>query len=170
MARNNMREVIFGIEDSLITCLGTVTGVAAGTQDQFIILLSGVVVTVVSITSMSAGSYLSAKSAEEAEEPHQKESHLLSISLRAALIMAVSYGIGGFLPLLPYVFFPIHMALYIDPCFTAIILFGVGMGSAHYTKRSVWKSGFEMMIVSLGAVVIGYMIGQEFTNLFNMSL
>ena len=167
ITHDNIREVIFGMEDSLITSLGTVTGMAAGGQDRFVILLSGVVVTIISIASMSAGSYLSAKSTTGIQKPLQSESNLVLASLRSALTMAVSYAAGGFLPLLPYLFFPISSALYLAPCFTAIILFCVGVGSAHYTKRSMWKSGLEMMGVSLGAAVIGYLIGQEFALFFN---
>ncbi|KKU33997.1 MAG: hypothetical protein UX57_C0003G0014 [Candidatus Uhrbacteria bacterium GW2011_GWE2_46_68] len=170
ITHDNMREVIFGMEDSLITSLGTVTGMAAGGQDRFVILLSGVVVTIVSIASMSAGSYLSAKSAIGIQKPFQSESRLVFASLRSALTMAVSYAAGGFLPLLPYLFLPIATALYITPCFIALILFCVGIGSAYYTKRSYWKSGLEMMGVSLGAAVIGYLIGQEFTLFFNQEL
>jgi VIT1/CCC1 family predicted Fe2+/Mn2+ transporter len=170
MTRHHLREMIFGLEDSLITCLGTVTGMAAGGQERLVVLLSGVVVTIISIASMSAGSYLSSKSALGIQRPLQTEAGRFLFSLRSALTMAISYAIGGFLPILPYLFFPIPIALYLTPCFTALILFGVGAGSAYYTKASLWKSGLEMMMISLGAALIGYLIGQEFTLLFKTSL
>lgn len=170
MTHHHLREMVFGLEDSLITCLGTITGMAAGGQGRLVVLLSGVVVTIVSIASMSAGSYLSSKSALGVQKPFQTEAGRLIFSLKSALTMAVSYAVGGFLPLLPYLFFPISVALYLTPCFTALILFGVGLGSAYYTKASLWKSGLEMMVISLGAALIGYLIGQEFTLLFNTKI
>ncbi|KKW29506.1 MAG: hypothetical protein UY72_C0042G0004 [Candidatus Uhrbacteria bacterium GW2011_GWD2_52_7] len=76
----SIREVVFGIEDSLVSTLGAVTGVAVGTGDQFVIVLSGIVIVVVETVSMAAGSYLSSKSASELfiERERQDQSRVLS--------------------------------------------------------------------------------------------
>ena len=69
----NVREVIFGLEDSLVSTLGAITGIAAGTGDAFVVILSGIVLIFVEALSMTAGSYLSSKSAAEVMERRQKE-------------------------------------------------------------------------------------------------
>ena len=61
----SIREIVFGAEDSLVSTLGAITGIAAGTNNEFVVVLSGVVLIVVEALSMSAGSYLSSKSARE---------------------------------------------------------------------------------------------------------
>jgi predicted membrane protein (TIGR00267 family) len=61
----SMRELVFGLEDSLVSTTGAVAGIAAGTADAKIVILSGVVLVVVEALSMTAGSYLSNKSHRE---------------------------------------------------------------------------------------------------------
>lgn len=57
-----LREVVFGMEDGMVSTLGAITGIAFGTGDQFTILLAGFVVVSVESISMGVGSYLSNKS------------------------------------------------------------------------------------------------------------
>jgi vacuolar iron transporter family protein len=65
---SSIREIVFGLEDSLVSTLGTVTGIAAGTGSTYVVILSGVVLIFVESLSMSAGSFLSSKSAQEVME------------------------------------------------------------------------------------------------------
>ena len=75
----SIRELVFGIEDSLVSTLGVVIGIAAGTADGKIVILSGIIIIVVEALSMAAGSYVSSKSHREmiektiAEERHEIE-------------------------------------------------------------------------------------------------
>lgn len=73
--KNNVREVVFGLEDSLVSTLGTVTGVAVGTHNPFVVMLTGVVLVFVEAISMAAGSYLSSKSASDLYENRAKQDH-----------------------------------------------------------------------------------------------
>lgn len=75
-----LREIVFGLEDGMVSTLGAVTGIASATGSQFSTLLSGLVVVSVESISMAVGSYLSNKSEkdtdnrklfEEKEELHQ---------------------------------------------------------------------------------------------------
>ena len=59
---SSIRELIFGLEDSLVSTLGVVVGIGAGTHDAKVVMLSGVVLVVVEALSMAAGSYISSKS------------------------------------------------------------------------------------------------------------
>jgi len=56
---------VFGVEDSLVSTLGVLTGVAAGTQSTYVVVLSGVVLIFAEGLSMAAGSYLSSKAEGE---------------------------------------------------------------------------------------------------------
>lgn len=68
-----IREIVFGFEDSLVSTLGVITGVAAGTQNAKIVIMTGCVLIVVEALSMSAGSYLSSKSAREVFESRKRQ-------------------------------------------------------------------------------------------------
>lgn len=73
--RENVRDVVFGLEDSLVSTLGTITGVAVGSHDVFLVVLTGVVLVFVEAISMAAGSYLSSKSAKELYEERARQDH-----------------------------------------------------------------------------------------------
>lgn len=65
---NSLREVVFGLQDGIVSTLGAITGIAGGTQDSRIVIISGLVVIVVESLSMAAGTFLSSKSEKEAEQ------------------------------------------------------------------------------------------------------
>lgn len=67
-----VRDIIFGTQDGLVSTLGVLTGIAQGTQNRDIVILSGFVIVIVESLSMAAGSYLSSKSHRQYQE------HLLS--------------------------------------------------------------------------------------------
>ncbi len=57
-----LKEVVFGMEDGMVSTMGAITGIAIGTSDQFVIILAGFVIISVESVSMAVGSYLSNKS------------------------------------------------------------------------------------------------------------
>lgn len=59
---STLRELIFGLEDGIVSTSGAVIGIAAGTGNHKVVILSGIVVIVVEALSMAAGTYLSSKS------------------------------------------------------------------------------------------------------------
>lgn len=61
----NIREIVFGLEDSFVSTMGAVSGVAVGSGEVRAVLLAGVVLVAVEALSMAAGSYLSSKAATE---------------------------------------------------------------------------------------------------------
>lgn len=56
---SSIREVVFGMEDGMVSTLGAVTGIAVGSQDKFAVLLAGCVIIAVESISMGIGSYIS---------------------------------------------------------------------------------------------------------------
>ena len=60
--RMRLRDGVFGMQDGLISTLGALTGIAAGTQNGEAVVVAGFVIIVVESLSMAAGSYLSSKS------------------------------------------------------------------------------------------------------------
>lgn len=170
----SMREIIFGLEDSLVSTLGTLTGIAIGARSTFIVILSGLVLLAAEGMSMAAGSYLSSKSAHATERLlHANDGKMFyheANPLRAAFVMGICYFFGGFVPLAPYFFLPIGQALFLSVPLTALVLFLVGVWSSRYTKRSAMRSGSEMVIVSLSAALIGYVIARAVSWGFNVNI
>lgn len=63
-----VREIVFGMEDGLVSTLGAITGIAAAAQNHYLVVLAGFVVISVESISMAVGSYLSNKSEKEIDE------------------------------------------------------------------------------------------------------
>jgi len=59
---SSIRELIFGLEDGIVSTGGAVVGIAAGTGDKKVVVLSGIVIVIVEALSMAAGTFLSSKS------------------------------------------------------------------------------------------------------------
>ena len=60
-----LRDAVFGTQDGLISTVGALTGIAAGTGSREAVVVAGLVIVVVESLSMAAGSYLSSKSQQE---------------------------------------------------------------------------------------------------------
>ncbi|MFZ5391584.1 MAG: VIT1/CCC1 transporter family protein [Patescibacteria group bacterium] len=60
-----LKEIIFGMEDGMVSTLGALTGVAIGSQNMDYILLTGTVIIAVESISMGVGSFLSGQSIRE---------------------------------------------------------------------------------------------------------
>lgn len=170
----SIREVVFGMEDGLVSTLGVVTGIAEGTQNRFVILLSGVVVVIVESLSMAAGTYLSTESENQVQKvlhPRHSARLLLSQGQRSnprqgALVMGISYIIGGSIPVLPYFVASLREALLFSIIATIVSLFLLGFGKGRLTHTHPLRSGLEMATVSLTAAVIGFLLGKTAASLF----
>ena len=83
--KNFMRELVFGMEDGLVSNLGIVLAVWVATRDSNVILLSGLASMFAGALSMGAGSYLSSKSVAEVYEAEKlKAKQFLSNSPKKA--------------------------------------------------------------------------------------
>ncbi len=151
-APGSIREIIFGLEDSLVSTLGAVTGIAAGTDSTYVVVLSGLVLIAVESVSMAAGSYLSSEAARDVDRTNDRP-------LRGAVVMLVAYALGGMVPLVFYLLLPVRFAYAPSIIATVITLFLVGAWKGKLAKQSLWKSGLQMMSISIAAAAIGYGIG-----------
>lgn len=165
----NLREIVFGLEDSLVSTLGAITGIAAGTGNQFVVILSGIVLIFVEALSMAAGSYLSAKSASEVQRKGTRFK-MNREAVRAGAVMGVCYLGGGVFPLAFYFLLPVKVAILPSIVLTAIVLFALGAWKAKIVRTNWVRSGMEMMIVSLTAALLGFLIGRIVATLFGISV
>lgn len=215
----SIRDIIFGLEDGVVSTLGAVTGIAGATLDNRIVLLSGLVLIAVEALSMAAGTYLSAKSEREVQERRIKEElkeireqpraeraelvamyrergysseeisvcvgrvaqdeklmleemmhkelgivqEALDLPIQNAWWMWFSYMFGGFVPLFVYFVMPVTAALGTSIIVSVGVLFLIGVLKSRFTVVKWYRSGLEMVAVSLAAAVLGYIVGQLVT-------
>ncbi len=150
-----LRNVIFGVEDSLAATVGLLAGIASeGTPIQTVIL-TGLIYIVVEAYSMGIGSYLSEESEEEYE--HRKSEKRTSFFAAVAMFLACLFG--GFVPLTPYFFFESGIAIVVSIIASLITLGILGYVQAKISKRSVLPRIFRMVFLGGTAILIGLVVG-----------
>ncbi|HLB51929.1 hypothetical protein A3F07_02165 [candidate division WWE3 bacterium RIFCSPHIGHO2_12_FULL_38_15] len=152
---DNIRNIIFGIEDSLVSTSGFLFGLATTSYETHQIFTSGIIIISVEAVSMGAGAFLTE---EETLEMESKSSERKKANpLFDGILMFLSYFGAGFIPLLPYILLerelakPVSMVL----SFSALFLLG-------YLPTKKLKSAFRMLVVAGAAASVGYLVGSVF--------
>ncbi len=151
-----IRNFIFGVEDSLVSTVGLLSGVAIAGVPRSTIFLTGVVLIFVEAFSMGAGSFLSESSADEYMSGRTQDGR----SFKLGTLMFVSYFIAGFIPLFPYVLFETAEAFSISIVCSLVALFVLGLIGGRVTGRHVVKHGIRMLVVGGLAIGVGILAGQ----------
>lgn len=154
--RNNFttlyRNFIFGVEDSLVSTVGLLSGVAIAGVPRETIVLTGVVLILVEALSMAAGSFLSEVSAEEYEAAGAPTSRR---SVWAGAVMFGSYFVAGFVPLFPYVVYPPGAAFQLSIVYSLLALFALGLLSGALSRSNLWRAALRMALVGGVAIAAG---------------
>lgn len=96
-----------------------------------------------------------------ADELHFQEVNTDKL-LRSSLMVGASTVLGSIIPVLPYFIFQPEKALIYSLVLSGIVLFGVGVYEAKTYVGSWWKNGIQMLLIGMGAAVIGFIIGKIF--------
>lgn len=153
-----LRNFIFGVEDSLVSTVGLLSGIAIAGMTRTEIMVTGVVLILVEAFSMAAGSFLSETSAEEYEGRVSN-----GIPLIDGFIMFISYVIAGLVPLLPYVYMSFETAFKVSISLSLLSLFILGLIGSMYTnikKRHPIRRGIRMLVIGGVAIAVGIIAGQ----------
>lgn len=151
-----VRNIVFGVEDSLVSTVGFLAGIASVDIPQAHLLLTGLVLIVVEALSMGVGSLLSEASVEEL---HKAEADGRTIIV-GGIIMFVSYFISGFIPLLPYLLLPRAWSFGVSIIASIGALFILGAISGRIGRGSPWKSALRMAILGGAAVAAGVLVAR----------
>ncbi len=152
---NKLRNFIFGGEDSLVSTLGLLFGIASVSSfSRTEIFITGLIAITVEAFSMGAGSFLSEDTAQAiAENPNKTESPKID-----GVIMFFSYITFGLIPLWPFLVFDITLAKYISGGTTLIALYILG-----YLPAKNPKQGMKMVVVAGLAALMGFVVAYFFS-------
>lgn len=145
-----LRNLVFGVEDGLVSTVGLLSGIAIAGVDRETIFLTGVVLIFVEAFSMAAGSFLSEASVEEMDGGKDDTKG----SLVAGAIMFASYFVAGFVPLFPYILVPVTQAFWISIACSVAVLLILGYWSGRHTNNA-WKKALRMGLVGGLAILVG---------------
>ncbi len=154
---SNFRNFIFGVEDSLVSTVGLLSGVASADASRSTLFLTGLVLIFVEAFSMAAGSFLSERSAEQYE---QRQVVAMRSSIMSGIVMFFSYFVSGFVPLAPYLLLPVSTAFAISIACSLIALFVLGLISGKISRTSTMRNGLSMLTIGGVAIGVGVFIGE----------
>lgn len=147
-----VRNFIFGVEDSLVSTVGLLSGVAVAGVINSTIILTGIILILVEAFSMGVGSYLSEYITHTDKDPKRETSFL------AGVIMLISYMLAGFIPLSPYIFFEGKTALVFSILSSLVALICLGVVSSFLSKTNILKNTVRMFILGGSAIAVGIIV------------
>jgi len=157
-----VRNFVFGVEDSLVSTVGLLSGIAVAGIERPAIIMTGLVLIIVEAFSMGAGAWLSEHSVEEYEE--QREMPWLH-AFRSAVIMFFSYVLAGLIPLSPYLFASSAVAFRLSIILTLLALILLGIFNAKMFRIRSLREAFITLLIGGAAVLVGVVVGNIATHL-----
>lgn len=152
-----IRSAFFGVEDSLISTTGALAGIAIGSGNKSVILLTGLVIIAVESTSMGASEFISEETEEEIEKLKLPANPKIS-----GLLIFISYVIAGLVPLAPYLFLTPAQAMPVSITLALVGLAVLGVVKGKLTKLNTFKSALEVLVIGGIATSIGIVVGIVF--------
>lgn len=149
---------MFGLQDGLVSTTGVVVGISSGVENKSFVILAAFVAVTVEATSMAAGQYSSEKAVHQMDTAGRHTDNLFL----GALIMFVSYLLGGLVPILPTIFFSQPDARILSIFLAFIGLFLVGFIKGKFVAYKPLRSALELFIIGAIATSIGLIVGQLF--------
>lgn len=154
-----LRNFVFGVEDSLVSTVGLLSGIATNDVPQETIIMTGFVYVSVEALSMAVGSFLSEDSAQEyaanAEVPAR-------LPVLGSIVMFFSFLIAGLVPILPYLIWSGTTAIYLSIVFSLLMLFVLGFISGKISSVKPWRRAVRMAILGGLAIALGAFVGTFF--------
>ncbi len=151
-----VRSFTFGVEDSLASTVGLLSGIASANLNNSAVILTGVVLIITEALSMGVGSFLSEQSVSEYNDHKDKP---LAKSIPAAVIMFASYLLAGLIPLSPYAFFKYPTSMELSISATLVGLVFLGLINAHISKTSAVRGVLRMVIMGGSVTIAGVLAG-----------
>lgn len=78
----------------------------------------------------------------------------------AAIFSFFSFMVGAIIPLIPFLFVSLHLAMYASITLTGLSLFIIGCTLSLLTGRSAFKSGCRMLLIGGIAGSVTYLVGR----------
>ena len=163
---NNIRSLIFGMNDGLVEILGAVAGFAAALQQPTLVIAAGFIVAIAGTLSMTGGAYLSVDYEKSIYKKKKTDS-----SKAAAFYTGIAYIIGALVPLLPFLFGASgYYALGVSIIITAIILSIVSTVISIVSDTPILERMVKTLLISLGIVAITITLGVYARSVLHLNI
>ena len=162
---SRLREIVFGVQDGLISNVALTTSMAIATENLNSIIIAGITGAVAGTFSMASGAFLSSRAEVEVnsitEAKGSDEKHPILDPLKDSVAMGVSFLVAALIPIAPYFLLNGSTAIWCSILFTLISLFVLGLIKGYLVRKNVLKSGAEVFLIGMGSACIGYILGES---------
>jgi VIT1/CCC1 family predicted Fe2+/Mn2+ transporter len=152
-----LRDLIFSASDGIVTTFAIVAGSEGASLPSSIVVILGFANLFADGISMASGSYLGIKS--EAEYERTKHAGAFDHApLKHAGVTFLSFAVAGFFPLIPYLC-SCGNRFVNSTVLVAVSLFVIGSIRTRFTRKNIFVSGLEMLVVGGFAAAAAYGVG-----------
>lgn len=167
---NNIRDVMFGMNDGLVELLAVAVGLAAAIQVPSLTFLAGFIVAVSGTLSMAAGAYLST-GYQKAIDVSSARVSSAPTARSSAFYVGLFYFIGSLFPLSPFALgIGGATAIITSIVATSIVLTFTSSLIALASDKSVVRSVAKTLALSLGAAVVTIILGAYVRTAFHITI
>lgn len=152
---DHLRSLMFGLQDGIVSTTGVVAGISAGVESKEIVVLAAIVAVSVEASSMAAGQYTSEKAVHQMNKDTKHNDSLIL----GALIMFVSYVIGGSFSIIPTIIFDQPLGRYLAIASSFVGLWLIGYIKGRFVGSAPLRSAIELFVIGGLATLIGLIIG-----------
>lgn len=154
MSGLDSRNIVFGVQDSVVTTIGLMAGVSLSDVPRSDVVRFVLVSVLVSSFSMAIGSYQSERASQAASSQPDR-----AAMLRGAAIMFFAYLLTGIALMTPYIFSQSQNIVLLGATCIAVLLLGVvGRRTAGSTNPS--RNMLETVALGLLALGLGFVSGK----------
>jgi vacuolar iron transporter family protein len=89
--------------------------------------------------------------------------------LQGAVIMGTSFGLASLVPIVPYLLLPASGAIWASLVLSGLVVFGIGVVKARWTKRNPIGSGLEVVGLAAFGGIAGYFFGSLLPGLLGVA-
>src|SRR3989338_3904048 len=152
--KSHIKDIVYGATDGIITTFALVAGVVGAQLSTSVILILGFANLLADGFSMASSDYLGTESENELSTARHPS------PLASAGITFLSFIVGGFIPLAPYLFFPIGPNSFQKTLIaTGLALLLVGSLRGLVARKHFLRTAFETVVVGAIAATIAYGVG-----------
>ncbi len=154
---NNIRDIVFGMNDGLVEVLAATVGLGAALRIPSLIFAAGGIVAISGTLSMAGGAYISTKYETELRAgKNREEGH----AVKSASYVGLSYIFGAIFPLLPFALgIGSFKGIVLSVAVTMLVLSFTAALVAVMSGKSISGKIIETTAISIGAAAITIMLG-----------
>ena len=154
---NNIRDIIFGMNDGLVEVLAATVGLGAALRTPSLIFAAGAIVAISGTMSMAGWAYISTEYEKELEA---KGAGVGDHAVKSAFYVGLSYIFGSVFPLLPFALgMGSFKGIAISIAVTMLVLSFTAALVAIMSGKSIYRKITETTAISMGAALITIALG-----------